>query len=519
MPPVPHERFYLKSFAVLAAAFYVLLAGALLTTPTLNWDDLGYPELAQAAAAQGKLGQVFFATLINADVGVFEIRTYGLARTVQVAVAFLFGKNPVPTYLFLAVLHLAGGAVVFKLVKKISGSPATALFAAVAWAASPAVLPYLKNLHHFLYLIAPFSPLLLWLYLSRDRAMGSLPGTALLVLSWMLGEAAIIPAVGAVAIVFWSRRDRRILWQGTAAAGLLVAYLAFQKLAINDPDVPQRFVLRPALHLGETLVQVWENGKALLGHGYYDAELNARVRGINPWHTLSFALTAATAAIVALPLLSRVLPRCRERTLAVAVAMLCPLSLLLYLATSALLETGLAVRYTVPFFALLPLAAIVAGVLTLPARAAQGLAAVLAAGCMAFSLGLLERAEVMVNAPTRALLAELKPGTALVARHGGWSVADDGATAADYPGLVSPYRSGLADPLRAAWAGTAMLRLYANVTFASRCARRGDGQIAVYFQGAETVFPAANVRAVGLDDRRAMTARNLSLDEACAAIP
>ena len=180
--------------AALWSALLLTMVILFLATPTLNFDDLNFAEHLPGLLARHELGSYFFMELRNAEVGGSQIRTYGLARAIEGVLTAFSGKAPIPTYLFMIAVQAGGSLIIYRLLREISGDALTALFSAIAWFAAPSVLPLLKVEHHFLYLVAPFYPLLLWLLLVLQRGrLSHLLSISLLTLTSALGEAAVIP--------------------------------------------------------------------------------------------------------------------------------------------------------------------------------------------------------------------------------------------------------------------------------------------------------------------------------------
>jgi hypothetical protein len=209
-----------------------------------------------------------------------------------------------------------------------------------------------------------------------------------------------------------------------------------------------------------------------------------------------------------------------DRRPALVVAGVAVLSLAIY-GLLWLSQNGvLATRYAASFFVLAPLGLICAISVVLPARLVRFTAGALAAIAVAFSLGLLTRAEALVNRPNREILAQLRPGTAIILEHAGWPKTAAGQIGNGYPGLVSIYRTGLANPFRSAWTTELALRLYSNVTLGTSCRRLDDGSIAISYNGGnELVFAADKVMVLGIPSMEVMTPRTLRPVDVCPRRP
>ena len=197
-------------FIAIASLFAGIIVGLFVATPTLNLDDLGYAANWEMPFSDPR----FFATLkqlfLNADLATTQVRTYGLERAIHLLGMSAFGATPVATYAFIAFVHFASAGAIYAFMREVADDHVTALFAAVVWAASPAALPMFKSEHHFLYSLADFYPLLLWVVLASKPRSGWLwhiGGTLLLASACLLGEAVIIPIGAAVVLMACVRRQ------------------------------------------------------------------------------------------------------------------------------------------------------------------------------------------------------------------------------------------------------------------------------------------------------------------------
>jgi hypothetical protein len=508
---------------ILPALVLLAISAFFVATPTLNLDDLVFASAARDLLHGSGYAAALRRVLLNEDVGGTELRTYGLARAIQIVSASLFRSSPAATYAFVLGVHLAGALVVRRVALLATGDRMTAFLAAATWLGSPAILPFIKAQHHFLYLIAPYGTLLAWVWLASERRLSFPTGVALLTATWMLGEGAILPMAFAVALLAWRQRSRQLLAHGALSGLLLCSHVAHQLLWVRDTRRPQRFTSFNAPSR-EGLDRFWsslgQSGRAILGLDYSDAELGGtHLSGLGAigWPCVAMFLVLAASLLVA----SARVPdagRPRRPDVAAALAGVASLSLALY-ALFALFGIGaVAVRYTTAFFALAPLAAIaITSSIARRVRPARAVASVLAASSLSVSLFLLYRAEVLVSAPNRAALKQRWHDEAIVLRHRGHPVDAAGRVGGGYPGLISPYENGLANPMRSAWTTVLALRLYKDVTVGTACRMDGEGRVEVFYQGASSgLFRADRVRAVGLPERDALRPRAMSLAEACA---
>lgn len=493
----------------------IAVAGLLIITPTLNYDDLQIAEWATAALQQG-WAQALATVLFNLDLGISQPRTYGLARAIQYIEAGLFGSAPAPAYALIVLAHFGSGALIYRIVKEIGGDTLTASFATVAWLASPAVLPMLKVQHYFLYLIAPYYPLLGWVLLSSARQPSArvfLLGTCFLTVAWLLGEgvtAAIFAVIAAVVLLRGSwRRKLPLVGQGVVAGLLLFFYLGFQYVFIRDPDVPHRFRLAPDAGFLETFLrQLGQNGRAVIGLSHRDAELGMTLGGLGVFNSSIF-WGVATALIGFGIAATRSVPRSpllQDRRLALIVAVVCISSLGVYLLFMAAGLGVLATRYSAAFFALMPVALIAVLLAYAPSTVAQVSAAVIAALSLALSLTLLYRAEVLVSEPNRVRLSQLQ-GRVVVLRPDSEFDLDPAMFGAT-PGLVPIGRNGLADPMRSLWTSELALRQYASAPLGNRCRLVSGDKADLFLLGhPRGIYPLQDFVVEGSD---------LSPEEACS---
>ena len=479
------------------------IAWLLTRTPTLNLDDLQIAEWAAAALSEGP-GKALITVFFNLDLGVWQPRTYGLARAIQYVEVGLFGSSPAPAYIFIVAAHFASGALVYKIVKKTGGDALSSVFASLAWMASPAVLPMLKVQHYFLYLIAPYYPLFGWILLFLAGQQSNrifLIGTTLLTVAWLLGEGVTVPifaVVIAASVISGSwRRAVPLLGQGLVAGLLLVIYLGYQHVFIRDPNVHQRFNYAPDLGLIQSFLwQLWQNGRAIIGLSHYDSELGVTVGGIGVLGSVVFwGLTVAltTFGLVAVRFMPPA-PEIRNQKLAFLVVLTCVLSLALYL---VFMVTGMGVfpaRYAAAFFALVPLAIIVGMLAHAPSRTVVRMAAaVIAALSIALTLTSLHRAEVLVSQPNRVLLMKLQ-GRAVILN----PESAPGVRHSIMPGLVPNNANALANPMRSFWTAEVALRLYADAPVGDSCRQMANQKARLFSLGESVgVYPLQDVVVEG----------------------
>ena len=474
----------------------VAAAWLLLITPTLNADDLQIAMWAAASLSEG-WGKTLTTVLFNMDLGVSQPRTYGLARTIQYMQSGLFGTAPMPAYAGIIALHSASGVLVYRIIRKIGGDKLSCTFAVIAWIASPAVLPLLKVQHFFLYLIAPYYPLLGWVLLTVARQQTVqvfLAGACLLTAAWLLGEGVIVP-VFAVVMTFalysgsW-RRAIPLIGQGAVAGLLLLCYLGYQHAFIRDPNVSQRFSLAPDVGLiGPFLQQLGQNARAVIGLSHYDAELGV-LGGLDVFGGFLFWAVAAVL-IASGAVATRFAPRSMEvhdRRLAVILALTCISSLGVYLLFTVAGVGVFATRYSAAFFALMPVAVIAVLSAYAPRTAAQLSASVIAAVSLALSFSLLYRAELLVSEPNRVRFEELQNRVVVLRPDSEFDL--NPAVFGGLSGLRAITENGLADPLRFLWTSDLALRHYSSAILGNECRLVSDDKAELFLLGqSRGVFP------------------------------
>jgi len=491
-----------------------------LVTPTLNLDDLLYAETLPDLISRFGYPKVLQMFFLNEDVGVNQLRTYGLSRAIQVVTTGIFGESPLPSYLFVLLVHFASAFIIYRLLLLASGDQLTGLFASVAWIASPTVLPLLKVQHHFLYLIAPYYALLAWTWLAAERKLPFAVGIVLLTATWLLGEGAIIPMAFAVTFMAWHHRRSALAAQGAVSGVLLIAYVAYQFAFVRNPSTSPRFQLHaPRIEMiGSFLSQLGQSGRAILGLAYQDAELGSRLGGIGSigWPLVSLFVFAGTIFLIS----STSVPsdgRRRRMDVSVALVVIALLSLALYFLFALFSAGVVAVRYTAAFYLLAPIG-VIAIVATMRRRVSgvRFCSAIVAAFSLSLTLLLLWRSEVLVSAPNRAAFAREYHEKAIVLRHNGIAVSGSGNVGGAYPGLISPLENNLPNPMRSAWTVEPAFRLYKKITVGAGCRILENGKVEVFYQNiSRGSFNREDVSVVGLKDRVSSELLSLKLEEVC----
>jgi hypothetical protein len=509
---------------VIMAALLMVFSGLLLATPTLNFDDLGYGEYMPLHVANGHFWYFFYTFLFNLDWGVSQLRTYGLARAIQLIAIAPAGIAPAPTYAFMLLAHGLGAWVMYRFMRLVSVDIYIAACAAIAWFAAPSVLPLLKVEHHFLYIVGPFTPLLYWAVRVQERdRLNHILSVGLLVMTWWLGEAALIAVAAAVLWFVISKRSVRVFGQAAIAALLLGLYVGYQIAFVRDPTVPQRVAFSAPKDnaVGSVLAQIGESGRAILGFPHYDAEvgdiggfplIDAPVTGA----VFIIALIAVLAAFRTPPSPSPTALPSRWRGGAVLLSLIAVLSICVFALFTVFQMGAMATRYTAAFYALVPIALMGLGAAFTPQPIARGLAGVIAAATLALAIGSLYQAEVLVNQPNRALLAAQTPGTAIVLRHTGWEASDDGVANVSYPGFTSTLWTGLQNPMRSAIVTEQVMRLYTGVRVGMACTFTSAGRVKVHYLGTVVAeMPRDKVKAFGLAGRDRSFAEPRALEDVC----
>lgn len=505
-----------RFLVLLPYAVCLLVSAALLVrTPTLNADDLQIAEWGPAALSKGWV-KALTIVLFNLDLGVWQLRTYGLARAIQYFQSGIFGSAPPQAYIFIVLAHFASGTLIYRLVKRIEGDALTAVFASIAWMASPAVLSMLKVQHHFLYLVAPYYPLLAWMLMSSKRQPDIQTfwiGAALLTTAWLLGEGVIIP-IAIVVIGFAMHQTSRrkaaaVIAQGVAAGLLLLVYVSYQHLFVRDPTIPARFNFAPDPGLLHTFVlQLWQNSRAVLGLSHHDSELDTTLGGIGLFHAAPFWVISAAlvafgiAAIRTFPTKSEP----RQPWLGRLFVCVCLSSLGVYALFMVAGMGAFPARYATAFFALMPVALIVALGLCTPAKIARLGGAIVASLTVALTLTALYRAEILVSTPNRLLLKELKGRPVILSPV--TPVDDKPGFAA---GLVPINGNGLPDPMRSLWTAEVALRQYAGAALGSACNRVSPDVAELTVLGrSKGFYPITDIVVVGSPLTPAQACRGIS---------
>jgi hypothetical protein len=460
--------------------------------------------------------------LLNHDLAPTEVRTYGLSRALQIFQNAVTGKSPFTVYFLMALLHAIGAYVVFRLMCEISADRLTSIYAGIAWFASPAVLPWLKVEHHFLYIVTPFVVLMGWLVLAQKRErIGVLPTAAAFTFAWLLGEGAII-AIGALVFHFGiRRRNTNVVIGGLIALALLGLYVASQIAFFGDPYAAQRIIphspsLKSVIHI---FVALYQDARAVLGLRYWDPEIHEYMGSVKVFRLgITYVVAAMAFASVWLMRAACVPKKAPEPAAAIGFSLIAAFSIAVY-ALFALLRIGpLAVRYTSVFYTLLPIMLIGLVATRRSVRAARAAAGVIAALFLAISVALLARAEIRVNRPNRVLLTAFKPGASVVLRHEGWKLTEAGVIDITYPAFTPPFANGLQNPMRWFMVAEPIMRMYADVQLGAACRIRPDGVIDVIWQN--IVFrttPRENVVAFGFPSRYATALVPIRLEDVCTA--
>ncbi len=498
----------------------ITMIGLFLATPTLNIDDMQIREHVALDISPHAVATLIKRALLNEDIGVTQLRTYGLSRALEMAQFSLSGISAFPVYALLILLHGFGALVVFKLLRRISGDRLTALYSGIAWFSAPSILPLLKVEHHFLYLVMPYVVLMLWLLLMlTDRGLSTLASAALLTLTWALGEGAIIAA--GVLVVYFAviRRNVKVVVPAAVAFALLGFYILYQIEFVSDPAAPQRVLPHlPTLRsLGGILPDLGQAMRAVLGLKYIDSELGYHLAGIKAFKVGVTYLVGAMALTAAWLVHNSQAISTEEKREGVAALFLLTLFSVAVYALFTILGIGpLAVRYTAALYALVPLAVIGVVASRCGLSTTRAVASTLAALSLATSVGLLFRAEVLVNRPNRALLAAFPAGSAIMIHHADWPASDIGSVGVAYPGLAPLLGNGLQNPMRYALVTEPVMRMYAGVQIGIACRLRSDDLVDVIFYGKPIkTLPRANVSALGFSGIYGTELKPLSLDDIC----
>jgi len=457
-----------RKFALAAAASAGLfIAYRYLTGATFNNDDLAYLDLLPSVVEQRGYFGTAVMFLFNLDFGPGETRTFGLARAIQLATWAMCGSNSMLIFAFMLTIHAGAALLIPWALRVILPDPAVRWLLALIWFASPFVLPIVRTEHHFLYIIAPYTALVLW----TGYAFNVLPrrpwlGFLLLVAVCWLGEAAIPPALvaaGLVTLWYWRGGQRKVAAivaaQGALAAVLTIAFIVFQRIALTNPALRQRFAV-PSLSLSVLTMRLgWfaesiaQTVRAGLGFDYMDPEVghDGMVRGLDLLQSPMFWVVLS-AMLISLKVLCQPISAAKSRV-SLVFAALTVASASLYFMNTILAGGAFTIRYTSPIYTL--------ALIALATMAGRRSAVVVASLCLAFTVAAMQRINDLVDAPRIELENRLK-----AAKNQGKRavlVKNDGASNLpinnSWPGLGSPYSFVTSDPFKSLWTTTRYLRV------------------------------------------------------------
>ena len=477
-------------FFILIAACVLAMFAAVIATPTLSFDDLLIAkEVPQFLTADG-WAKTAWRFLSMADVGQTELRTYGLTRVIQLVTVSWFGASPALTMAFVITVHSASGLLVYRLLTRAIGDNVSSALLAIAWVASPAVIPTIRTEHHWLYLITPYYALIGWLILNNTRRHSVLrfcAGSILLTCAWYLGEAPIFPLVLVCALwVLTSRYWKSAIYIGGQAAvslSLLGAYITYQLIFINQPNQPHRFTSKGfSIHaFGLFFKTLWENAKGIVGLPYIETDIG---RQISSLHVADRWQVWALFAILLAVWFSAKRNDTPRSKLQLSIPLISSIwvmwigSLGVYFLLTLFQATAFPMRYTTAFFLFTPIAlALGVSALSRDLLVSRSAAAVAACFAVAFSTVLTLRYEYKINEPNRILLAKMK-GLGLIVYY----PKEPGFVKGEVPngtylGVVPITSPGYGDPKKSFWTLSPMLDLYAGAAVGSECRFTQDGKV------------------------------------------
>ena len=508
-------------FTLIISSVLVMFA-AVIVTPSLSFDDLLLAKAIPQYLATDGWAKTAWRFLTMSDVGQSEMRTYGLTRVIQLFTVPIFGASPAHTMGFVIIVHAASGLLVYRLLVRTLRDHITSALLAIAWVASPAVLPTVRTEHHWLYLIAPYYALIGWVILNETRFRSKLRfffGGLLLTSVWYMGEAPIMALVLVCALWTLSSPTWKsaiyVGGQAIISVALLGAYLAYQLAFINKPHGPHRFVLREISsdRFGYFFSQLWENAKGILGLPYIEADLGMTIPSFqvaDKWQ-----VWALFAFLLLMWLLTLRFETFRSRlTLSISLTGTIWLmwigSVSIYFLLTLFQATAFPLRYSTAFFLFTPIA-IVLGIsaLSRDLLLSRTAAAIVASFAVAFSTALTLRYEFSINEPDRILLSEMKDLGLIAYHHKTPGFVKGVVPGPTYPGVIPITSPGYGDPIKSFWTLSPMLALYAGTAVGSECRFTQDGKVEIR-QG-------ENVLGIRSRDRVRIVGTEKHLEEICDA--
>lgn len=502
-----------RLFFILVVLSVCMMFGAVIATPTLSFDDLFIARsMPQFLSADGWAKTIWWALALP-DVGQINIRTYGLTRLIQLLTVSVFGASSALTFGFVVVVHALSGLLIYKLLLRAIEDKVSSVLLAVAWVASPAVLPTIRAEHHWLYLIAPYYVLIGWLVLNEKRFCSVLRfcfGCFLLVLVWLLGEAPIVPVFFVCG--FWmltSPNWKKAIYTGGQALVafiLMGAYLVYQWSAHHNPNRPQRFAGGSFSfdELGVFFWKLFENAKGVLGLPYLEMDGGVYVPSFHVTDRLGvwtffvilmvswFFTEQARAAVGSVKI---------KKSLVGSVLIMWLGSLGIYFVLVMFQATVFPLRYTLAFYLFTPIALVLCVfAISKSILLGRSSAALVACLTVAFSTALALRYEYKINRPNRDYIEKMAGMGVVLYYPDTPGFVKGGEPNPTYPGLVPSGSPGYGDPKSSIWTLTPMLELYSGAVVGSECRFVQNGMVEL-LQGPKVigVRPQDRVQIIGSD--------------------
>jgi hypothetical protein len=502
-----------KFFFIIIIASILVMFAAVIATPTLSYDDLLLAKDIPQYLASNGWGKTAWRFLTMADIGQSEMRTYGLTRAIQLVTVSLFGASPALTMGFIIGIHAASGLLIYFLLIRTLEDRMSSTLLAIAWVASPAVIPFIRTEHHWLYLITPYYALIGWVVLNGTPIHSVLRfcmGSILLTSVWFLGEAPIIPLllVSALWVLSSPNLKSAIYYGGQAliSIALLGVYLTYQFIFINNPNGPHRFVFKgiwvdgPGYFFGQLL----QNAKGILGLPYREADLGMHVPSFqvtDNWEVWAYFVVLLAMWFFTMRLDS---PRSRiklSNLLVSSIWLMWVGSLSIYFILTLFGASAFPIRYTAAFFLFMPIA-LTLGVAVISRNLlfTRSTASIAACFTVAFSTFLTLKYEYSINTPNRNLLAKVKEHGLIVYDPQSPGFVRGSSPTPLYAGITPITSPGYGDPVKSFWTLSPMLELYAGAVVGSECRLTQDGMVQI-LQGQQVIGirPEEQVLIMGTD--------------------
>ena len=506
---------------VLSVMLVWYIAGA-----SVHMDDLGYLLFFQNLTQKDGSVEIAVNLLLNKYVGVVETRTYGLALLIQYLIWLISGQNRLVVHGLIALIHMLSGFALFWSMKSVEKDDNLRFLLALAWVASPFIIPVARTLHHFLYIMGPYYALILWfgsvLNTKRTRVF---VGALLITCAWLLGEASIPVASVSVTLIYLKlvregrKRDAAaVLKQAAISSFLLVAYVGYQKLCIFQTAYRVKPVLPDSLlkaleRADWSVFGLFQSLLAFLGLEHIDPELGGQCVSAG-LHYISSPVVVISALVAGLACMGlsrgfhtddhaekRYLLAAAATTVAVSTTLL---NLCFFIATGTLPFTP---RYAPPIFTI-ALTTVLIALRAVAPKCGRIVIPLAAAVSLSLSLGLCEayfnKVYKVMEVKSRQLISARENGAeALLIIHAMPSASGIPEVDGLWPGIGGAYDHFAPDPYKGFW----ITRLYAltqlGYTFIAFDYREIDAKnVALRYNDVWRTFSKEKIVVAGTDSFR-----------------